>query len=410
MSRCAQPLAGLKGNRCTEDERLLAAIREANPTNSKLLYIVDFRPYKAAVGNKIMGKGSENTDHYKNIKISYMNIDNIHAVRDSHEKIAALINDASQSDDTFYSRLEETQWLFHIRNILAAAVKMVTIFEEEGASILCHCSDGWDRTSQLCSLVELLVDPYYRTRKGFAILIEAEWLSFGHKFAERCGHADGRHGHTQRAPVFVQWLDAVWQVMRQFPQAFEFSEEFLVSIAEHVYSCRFGTFLFETEGERERHGLERHTASLWTMLCAQEGEHVARLVNPCYKPNAHQVILPTAHMKKLVVWERYFMPYDQGCGSWSVARDVWELRARLSALHQAAAAAGVDVSKFALDASLPTPSPSASPCPSVPATPSSSSSASAAAAAALAQESERAKALMAFLIDDEEKDADDDEV
>ena len=48
-----------------------------------------------------------------------------------------------------------------------------------GASVLCHCSDGWDRTAQICSVAEILLDPYYRTIEGFAVLVEKDWWVSG---------------------------------------------------------------------------------------------------------------------------------------------------------------------------------------------------------------------------------------
>lgn len=58
LSRCAQPMPGVKGKRCVEDEKLFMLLRTVNPTNSEVLKIIDARPFKAAVGNQVMGKGT----------------------------------------------------------------------------------------------------------------------------------------------------------------------------------------------------------------------------------------------------------------------------------------------------------------------------------------------------------------
>lgn len=115
----------------------------------------------------------------------------------------------------------------------------------------------------------LMLDPYYRTIKGFEVLIEKEWLSFGHKFQQvvlhsahlnfkdlfivlqRIGHGDDHHSDADRSPVFLQFIDCVWQITQQFPNAFEFNDYFLMTILDHLYSCRFGTYLCNSE--RERH-------------------------------------------------------------------------------------------------------------------------------------------------------------
>ena len=51
---------------------------------------------------------------------------------------------------------------------------------------------------------------------------EKEWLQFGFKFDHRHGAQEGgRHDPKEVSPVFVQYLDCVWQLTRQFPRSFE---------------------------------------------------------------------------------------------------------------------------------------------------------------------------------------------
>jgi myotubularin-related protein 1/2 len=121
---------------------------------------------------------------------------------------------------------------------------------QNGMSVLTHCSDGWDRTAQMVALAELMLDPYYRTLRGFQVLVEKEWLAFGHQFALRSGHARSDVSNEQRSPVFLLWLDCVWQYIRQYPTECEFNESFLLTLADHVYSCKYGTFMFDYERQR----------------------------------------------------------------------------------------------------------------------------------------------------------------
>jgi protein-tyrosine phosphatase len=53
-----------------------------------------------------------------------------------------------------------------------AALAIAHYMEELRLSVLVHCSDGWDRTAQLTSLAQLLIDPHYRTLSGFRTLVE----------------------------------------------------------------------------------------------------------------------------------------------------------------------------------------------------------------------------------------------
>jgi hypothetical protein len=219
--------------------------------------------------------------------------------------------------------------------LLKAAIEIVKLIEYENASVLIHCSDGWDRTPQLTSLVQLMIDPFYRTIRGFEILIEKEWCSFGHRFATRSGHAPKKeigNEEDERAPIFIQWLDCVWQLFTQFPAEFEFNEEFLIFIADALYSCQFGTFLCDSECERME--IRSKTVSVWTFVNLPE--NIIHFMNPFYKEkiftsslpsytetmqlylNAKRrasiddgnVLWPSSSSKVVKLWEAYWLRWD----------------------------------------------------------------------------------------------------
>lgn len=157
---------------------------------------------------------------------------------------------------------------------------------DKGISVVVHCSDGWDRTAQVCSLAALMCDPFYRTIKGFQALIEKDWLAFGHKFSDRCGHI--QTDPKEVSPVFTQFLDCTYQLMQQRMDTFEFNERFLLILHDHVQSCQFGTFIGNCEKDRIDLKLSQVTFSLWGFMA----NHLNEYVNPLYKPEINAIIRP----------------------------------------------------------------------------------------------------------------------
>uniref|UniRef100_A0A8D1MJT4 phosphatidylinositol-3,5-bisphosphate 3-phosphatase n=1 Tax=Sus scrofa TaxID=9823 RepID=A0A8D1MJT4_PIG len=199
---------------------------ESTAAPQKML-ILDARSYTAAVANRAKGGGCECEEYYPNCEVVFMGMANIHAIRNSFQYLRAV---CSQMPDpsNWLSALESTKWLQHLSVMLKAAVLVANTVDREGRPVLVHCSDGWDRTPQIVALAKILLDPYYRTLEGFQVLVESDWLDFGHKFGDRCGHQENAEDQNEQCPVFLQWLDSVHQLLKQFPCLFEFNEAFLV--------------------------------------------------------------------------------------------------------------------------------------------------------------------------------------
>ncbi|XP_061586463.1 myotubularin-related protein 3 isoform X3 [Cololabis saira] len=342
IARCGQPEVSWWGWRNADDEHLVQSIAkacavdgsfhkhlsngsytngsdlpdtdfESSMTNSSevetlaiqphKLLILDARSYAAAVANRAKGGGCECPEYYPNCEVVFMGMANIHSIRKSFQALRFL---CTQMPDpaNWLSALESTKWLQHLSLLLKAALLVVNAVDRDHRPVLVHCSDGWDRTPQIVALSKLLLDPYYRTIEGFQVLVETEWLDFGHKFADRCGHGENSEDLNERCPVFLQWLDCVHQLQRQFPCSFEFNEAFLVKLVQHTYSCLFGTFLCNSGKEREDRHVQERTCSVWSLLRPAN----RTLRNMLYSSHSETVLHPVCHVRNLMLWTAVYLP------------------------------------------------------------------------------------------------------
>lgn len=306
LCRCAQPLVSMTNNRSVIDEKYIQTIMDTNAQSHKI-HIMDARPKVNAMANIVNGGGYENVDNfYENAELEFLDIHNIHVMRESLRKVKEMCFPVID-EMRWQSNIEDSQWLHHLHCILKGAVKIVEKIQHDKISVVVHCSDGWDRTAQLTSLAMLFLDPYYRTLKGFEVLLEKEWLSFGHKFSSRIGHGEDKHNDNDRSPVFLQFIDCVWQILNQFPNSFEFNEDFLMLVLDHLYSCLFGTFLFNSDKERKDRKIREKSQSLWSFVNQKRDI----FHNPMYNPSiGTQVLFPEVSTKYMKLWTGYYCRWN----------------------------------------------------------------------------------------------------
>jgi myotubularin-related protein 1/2 len=241
-------------------------------------------------------------------------------VRDSYQKLNSVCNSEATADVSFNPLIEDTKWLSHIRTIMTASWETAYWVHVWRMPVLVHCSHGWDRTSQVACIAQLFLDPYYRTRHGFGVLVEKDFMSFGHPFHLRSAHGEGRsdvkngaqsslpNDEGQISPIFIQFLDCVYQLVHLHPNAFEFNTRYLLELSFHVYSCRFGNMLCDTEREREMlAGIRQRTNSLWDHL-----ESTLEWTNPDYEESPGAILMPLPMMLRNVhLWQErhcFFSP------------------------------------------------------------------------------------------------------
>lgn len=360
VTRAAQPLPGLTKQRSIQDERLVSEIFQASHGGKNSAkhcsphqkdIIVDARPTANAMAQAALGGGTESMDNYnfnKTCSRIFLGIDNIHVMSDNLNYVVDnFLVDGDLNlpiDKASLNSGKAANWTKHIKLLLSSTETLVKSVIFNKSNVLVHCSDGWDRTAQVCSLIQICLDPYFRTLEGFIVLVEKDWLSFGHKFQERSGllssdsifHDNtmgfggmssvvsqsgpdlnsstslfGKDGnelsemdstlsmsatsvlnsdivnkvseHFKRkkknrrimkftSPIFQQFLDCVYQLVIQNPTVFEFNERFLRRLVYHLYSCQYGTFLFNNEKERMENDVTTKTRCVWDYFRSRKAE------------------------------------------------------------------------------------------------------------------------------------------
>lgn len=137
-----------------------------------------------------------------------------------------------------------------------------------------------------------MCDPHCRTQYGFQGLVQKEWITVGHRFYSRVNyHRDNDKEEVRgrdsaeteswflvfcpllmkinltaslQAPVFLLFLDCVWQLLSQYPSRFQLTNDFLLALHDSIHLPLFSSFLANCQRERCKRSQVRDTrAGRW---------------------------------------------------------------------------------------------------------------------------------------------------
>ncbi|XP_068107358.1 myotubularin-related protein 12 isoform X2 [Hyperolius riggenbachi] len=199
------------------------------------------------------------------------------------------------TDSKWFSLLNTSNWLEIIRQCLKKTIEVIDYLETQKFNVVLKEDTASDLCCVIASLVQIMMDSHYRTRAGFQSLVQKEWVMGGHCFLDRCNHL---RRNESEAPIFLLFLDCVWQLVQQYPLAFEFSETYLTVLSDSINIPVFSTFFFNSPSHKDAHKwAEERSAkqkqplsfySVWDWSVQFELKALSFLNNPLYVDKSKQ--------------------------------------------------------------------------------------------------------------------------
>ncbi|KAJ8985336.1 hypothetical protein NQ317_008367 [Molorchus minor] len=214
-------------------------------------------------------------------------------------------------DFKFYGLLDGTKWLSYVSTCLQKAREAVVQMSINEVTVVLQEGNGQDLNCVVSSLTQIMLDPYFRTKFGFQSLIQKEWIALGHPFANRLGHILCKD--VEQSPIFLLFLDCVWQLLQQFPAAFQISETYLTTLWDSAHVSVFDTFLFNCHHQRfmaEVGSANSHPPlvlrSVWDWREQFSDRDIGLFCNPLYDDSYRAILKPHVGLAGLDVWTQCY--------------------------------------------------------------------------------------------------------
>lgn len=132
-------------------------------------------------------------------------------------------------------------------------------------------------------MVQLILDPYYRTYAGFLFLIDKQWSTLGFSW--------------KRQELFFLFLCSIWELQQLLPTFFEFNQHLLVFLMDEAYAQRFSTF-WCGDHRALSEAFTQQAVSVWQYLSSQE--NYQPFINDRF--SAHSGTLPEVPINSSLWW------------------------------------------------------------------------------------------------------------